>query len=733
MVKNFDKPKQILYFCTLQKNVNNMSVIQKIRNKYIGFVVGAIVVALIGFLVMDAMQSNVRSIFSGDQTLLADINGKRIDYKNFEVLRQKYEENMKQRSKDGNLTDEERSQLMDQTWSDIVNETLINEELEKLGLGFTEKELQDMLTGPFADPMVQQNFADPNTGIFDPNRVSQFLSQMGQDKTGQQRAQWKEFEEAMIKNRKMTKYTDMVTKGIYLPKFMMEDMSKQQTGVSAISFVQLPYTMINDADVKVSDDEIKKYMEKNKELFTTQEATAKAEYVVFDIIPSKEDTAESLGSLLTVRDAFVAATENEEFLSQNNSEETLRDVYYTEKTLEAINPAEVLASAVGAVTGPFYMNGSYKMMKVVDKKSMPDSVKASHILIAITEQRTEAQAKASIDSIEAMVNSGADFAQLAATRSDDQNSGKMGGDLGYFTQEAMEGQLSEIVKESFAGKVGDKKVVKTQYGYHLINITDQKNFQTAVKVAVMSKTLQAGQATTNAAFAKANEFAASAKDAASFTETAKKLGKDKRVADNITKTQQIIPGIGSARELTRWVFDAKIGSVSQIFNLDDKCIIAVASNRQDKGTMANIETVRTQVEGILKRDKKGQMLIEKAKGKTSLQDLALLGNTTVKNADTVIYVGGGNNEIGFEPKVIGAAFNKSLVNKVSPGIPGEQGVYFITVKNIQPGTSMFNDKDPMFNMQRRSMERQMTQQAQNIIPYVLKKAAKIEDNRSNFY
>jgi peptidyl-prolyl cis-trans isomerase D len=731
MHKNFDKPMQILYFCSPQKNVNNMSVIQRIRNKYIGFVVGAIVIALIGFLVMDAMQSNVRSIFSGDQTLLADINGKRVDYKNFETLRQKYEENMKSRSKTGSLTDAERSELMNQTWNDILNETLIGEELEKLGIELTDKELQDMETGPFADPMIQQNFADPNTGIFDPNRVSQFLSQLGQDKTGAQRAQWKDFEEALIKTRKMTKYTDLITKGVYMPKFMMDEMNKEQTGVSSISYVSLPYTMINDNDVKVTDEDVKKYMDKNKELFMTQEPIAKADYVVFDIIPSTADTAESLGVLIGLKDSFSRTNSNEEFVAQN-SEESIRDFYYTDANLEVPNPAEVIASGIGSVSGPIYMNGSYKLIKVLDKKSVPDSVKASHILIAVGEQRTEAQAKSSIDSIESMVKGGADFGQVAASRSDDQNSGKIGGDLGYFTQEAMSGQLGEVVKESFAGKIGDIKVVKTQYGYHLIKITDQKNFKPAVKVAVVSKTLQPGAATTQAAFAKANEFAASAKDAKSFTDAAKKMGKDKRVADNITKTQQVIQGMGSAREFTRWAFEAKLGAVSPIFNLDDKCVIANLTNRQEKGTMANLESVKPQIENILKREKKGQMLIEKAKGKTNLQDIALLGNTTIMNADTVIYLGGGNPAIGMEPKVIGASFNKGLVNKVSPGIPGEQGVFFITVKNIVPGTPA-NDKDPMFNLQRRSIERQMTQQAPSIIPYVLKKKAKIEDNRSNFY
>lgn len=705
-----------------------MSVIQKIRNKYIGLVVGAIVVALIGFLVMDAMQSNVRSIFSGDQTLLAEINGKRVDYKYFEGMRQKFEENMKARAKDNTLSEEERAQLTDQTWTEILNETLIGQEIDKLGIDLTDKELQDLITGPFADPMVQQNFSDPNTGIFDPNRVSQFIAQLGQDKTGAQRAQWKEFEEALIKNRKMTKYTDLITKGIYMPKFVMDDLNRQQTATASITYVQLPYTMINDADVKISDEDIKKYMEKNKELFTTQEAIARAEYVSFPIVPSKEDTAESLGVLLALKDSFATTSENEEFVAKH-SEETLRDFYYTAKDMPATNPAEVLAGGVGSVSGPFYMDGSYRFIKVLEKKDMPDSVKASHILIAVSEQRTEAQAKASIDSLEAMVKSGMDLAQLAAARSDDQGSAQKGGDLGYFAQGMMVPEFNDFC---FKGKSGQMGVVKTQFGYHLIRITDQRNFKPAAKIALLSKTLQPGQATTQAAFAKANEFAAVAKDAKSFADACKKQGRDKRIADNLTRTQQMVQGMGSAREFTRWAFDAKLGSVSPIFNLDDQCIIALAVSRTEKGTLASVETVRPQLENILKREKKAQMIIDKAKGKPTLADIALLGNAQVKQADTMLYMGGGNTELGYEPKVIGASFNKNLLNKVSPGIPGEQGVYFITVKTLNPGVAA-NDKDPMFAMQKMGMSRQITQQAQNIIPYVLKKAATIEDHRHNFY
>jgi peptidyl-prolyl cis-trans isomerase D len=584
-----------------------------------------------------------------------------------------------------------------------------------------------MLTGPYADPMIQQNFADPNTGIFDPNRVSQFLSQMAQDKTGQQRAQWNTFEEGLIKSRKVSKYTSLITKGVYVPRYMVAKYAALANSTSSMLFVQLPYTMISDDQVKISDADIKAYIDKNKSLFEVQEPVAKAEYVSFDIIPSTNDTAASLGALNALREEFISTTSNEEFVAKH-SEETFNEQYLFEDKLAVSNPAEVMLLPVGGVAGPFYYNGMYTLAKVLDKKSLPDSVKASHILIAITETRTETQAKASIDSLEGMVKAGTPIEALAA-RSDDQGSATKGGDLGYFTQGQMVPEFNDVC---FNGKTGDLKVVKTQFGYHLIKITDQKNFKPAIKLAMVSKILQPGNTTIQAAYTLASTFIASAKDTKSFDETAKKMNKDKRIADNITQTQVMMQGLGSAREVSRWCFDNKIGSVSPVFNLDDKCVIVKIVDRVEKGTLAQPNAVRPQVENILKREKKSVIIAEKAKGKKTLEDIALLANAEVKRADTLMYAGNGNAALGFEPRVIGAAFNKSLVGKVSPAIPGEQGVYFILLNNINEAPAP-DLKNPMITMQARQQESQMMGQADSYIPYILRKKAKIEDNRHLFY
>ena len=175
----------------------------------------------------------------------------------------------------------------------------------------------------------------------------------------------------------------------------------------------------------------------------------------------------------------------------------------SEEKLKSPNAADIMAASIGAVVGPYFADNTYKLAKVLDKKSVPDSVKASHILVAIGKQRSEPEAKIIIDSIEAAVKGGANFEQLAATRSEDQGSAQKGGDLGTFGQGQM---VAEFNDACFNGNVGDLKVVKTQFGYHLLKVIAQSNFKPSVKLAIVSKALQAGEMTTQAVYAKATEF-----------------------------------------------------------------------------------------------------------------------------------------------------------------------------------------------------------------------------------
>ncbi len=704
-----------------------MSIIQSIRNK--GVIVSLLIaLSLVVFLIQTANESIFKGSNGGNNTSIASINGTNIDPAVFKAKLDEYEANVKGRNNGKPISEEQRNQIREQAWSDLVNDNLMGTEMEKLGIVLTPKELQDMLTSEYADPQVKQSFTDEQTGMFDPSKIKQYITKINSDKTNEgvaSREQWRGFENALVKQRKNSKYIDLIKNGIYIPKFMIEKAAKEKAQTAAISFVKLPYTIIGDSTVKVSDEEITAYMNKSKDMYTLQEATATADYVVFDIIPSVADTAASLGVLNTLKPEFIATTDNDMFAGKN-SDESNDNKFYNAKTLTGNGASEILAAGVGAVVGPYLDNGYYKLAKVLEKKSLPDSVSASHILVGINENRNEDAAKILIDSIEAAIKAGANFAQTAVAKSDDQGSAKKGGDLGTFAAGTM---VPEFNEACFNGRVGEYKKVKTQFGWHLIKITAQKSFAPNVKVCFVSKTMAAGQETINKANALASQFVTTAKDAKSFEETSKKMGKDKRVTREMTQNMSDIQGLKNARQLTRFAFDNKVGTVSTVLSMDDKCVVALVTGKQEKGSMIAASATRSQVEPAIKKEKMAKMLIEKAKGKTTLDAIATLGGT-VQQADTVLLAGNFNPTIGNEPNVIGASFNKALLNKVSPGIKGEQGVYYITVKNINdaPATTNVN-----YDMERSQIEGQLKSSMDQYIPAILKRKANITDNRSSFF
>jgi peptidyl-prolyl cis-trans isomerase D len=635
---------------------------------------------------------------------------------------------MTRNSKDGKITEQDRKQIREQAYTDMVNDVLYTSEIEKLGLTLTDPELRDMETSPiFADPQLRMapNFQDPNTKQFDPNAVSRYISGLGQDKTGEARRQWQRFEEELISNKLRSKYGDLISKAMYIPKFVYDHDQMANNTLASVSYIQVPYASISDSTVKVSDDDIKKFMESRSSLFKAREDMAKAEYVVFDIIPSSEDTAKSLGVLNSIRAAFDSTKDIESFVA-NNSDEALNPKFVTENKIEMPNPAEVIAAPVGSVVGPQFIAGSFKMTKILDKKQKPDSVRTSHILIKINEQRSEETAKKMIDSLEKAVKAGAPLEMLAMQVSEDDGSKAKGGDLDWITEETP--FVPEYLEAAFNTEKGGLKVVKSQFGYHLIKITDQKSFKTAVKLATISKLLQSGTATSNKVYAQANDFLKKAKDAKSFTETAKAMGKDKRVADNMTKIQAEIPGLGEARQISRWAFESKMGAVSTIFNLGDKYVIALLSGRTQKGEMPAVSDVRNQVEAIIKRDKKAEYIADKYKGKNSLEAVATASGMQVKSLDSVRVNGG--NELGFEGRVLGAILNKTNVSKFVGPITGEQGVYYIVVNStaVDPAKAAI----PM-DLQKQQLLQQIAGQINGAIPYILKMKANINDQRSNFF
>lgn len=391
------------------------------------------------------------------------------------------------------------------------------------------------------------------------------------------------------------------------------------------------------------------------------------------------------------------------------------------------NKEAIIASGVGNVYGPYIDGKNYTVAKVIGIKQWPDSASVRHILIATAGQngqiiRDDSAAKKLIDSIKLAIAGGASFDAMVQKYSDDAGSKTNGGKYEMFSQGQMVGPFNDF---SFDNSVGSKGVVKTDFGYHYIEVLKQTPRSPAYKIAYLSKAILPSNETISAASAAAAAFAGSAKDLKSFNEEAIKINKQAFPASGIKAMDFEIPGLGESRNLVRWVNENNINAISEPTEIGDSYFVAVITGAEKQG-LISVSAARPQVEGIIRDQKKAVQIKQNFKGNT-IEEIANSAKTIVQAADSISFNYSMIPGIGNEPKIVGAAFNKGLLNKPSTPIAGNAGVFVISVKN-QGAKVASQDLS--------SFEADLLNRTRSVVYRTnvgLKKVAKIVDNRIKVY
>jgi peptidyl-prolyl cis-trans isomerase D len=407
--------------------------------------------------------------------------------------------------------------------------------------------------------------------------------------------------------------------------------------------------------------------------------------------------------------------------------ETKAPLLYQHKGRLGVTPKidSILFSApVGFVYGPFLANGSYKLAKVVDSRTEPDSVKASHILI---DEKTigHDRAMAKADSLKKLVEGGKSFADLAKTNSIDGSAAK-GGDLGYFARNAMVPPFDQAV---FSGKKGDLKIVETQFGVHLIKIEDQKGSVKAAKVAIVDVPLKASSETQTIVYTKAQQFLASlTKD--NFDAEVKKEGLTKKTATDVNGVAASVPGVESAREIVRWAFGASKHDFSdKVYITGDQYVVAQLVSIKPKGTLS-LDDVKKQIEPMVKNRVKAKLLTDKLQaalgGSSTIDQVAQKSGGKVVPLQNIVFANPVIPGAAAEYKLIGTVFG-SQPNKISKPVEGQQGVYVFVVDsfvNPAPENNLVREKQ--------QLAQQLTQGAESQVFEALKDKANVKDYRAKF-
>ncbi|HEY9362495.1 MAG TPA: peptidylprolyl isomerase [Chitinophagaceae bacterium] len=718
-----------------------MSVIQSIRDKYAKISVIAIALALLGFIMMDAF-SGKSSLFGGNSTTIGSVNGTKIDYVDFEQKVKQQEEY--QRAQGYPESDGGRQQLLQSTWDQEVNQILLKEEFEKLGLTVGKNELTDMLFGNNPPPDLKQRFTDPSTGLYNAMQAQQLITQIKNSKNPAEKAQLNQYLAGLEFNRMMEKYSSLIANSIHFPKWFLEKQNADNSLIANISYVAVPYATVSDSSVKVSNAEIKEYINKHKEEFRQKDNRSIA-YVLFDAAPTAADSAQIKAQMVSLKEEFHNSTDANQFLNRYGSTMKLNEGYTGRSQMQTANQQmnmpfkdSIFSLQKNEVFGPYIDGNSYVMAKVLDVKTLPDSAKVRHILIQTTDPQSgtvlldDSTGAKRADSINKALNNGVNFDSLVLKYSDDQGSVHNGGVYDYFPQGKMVKAFNDF---AFEGKPGERKVVKTEFGYHVIEILGQKGSQPYYKVAYFAKPIVGSEDTENTASNAAIQFAGDSRNQKEFEtnyeKNLKTKGINKVIAANIEPNAFTIEGLGTSRDLVKEIFKADKGDVLQPVRVGDKYVVATVTEVNDEG-VSSVESVRIRVEPILKNKKKAEIITKKIGTVSTLEAVSTKMGQPVQTADSLRLNNGQNPALGFEMKVIGAAFNPANKGKVIlQPIAGQSGVYVVRVDNI--GATPVETAN--IEEQSKNLEMQMRQQLmyRNNPTEVLKKAAEVKDNRANFY
>jgi peptidyl-prolyl cis-trans isomerase D len=697
-----------------------MSALQTLRNKA-GLLVSIVIgLALVAFILGDFLNTNSSS---PSDSIIAKINGKEVDAREYFALVSQLEEDYKSRS-GGSLDENTRNYLFRQAWDQIVREHLMSDQFEALGLGvdvpehgiigITPEELKDIVMGNNVDQQIQQIFTNPQTGAYDRNLAVNFLQNMDNDP--ERKAIWLNIEKTLMQNQLAVKYNALINKGMYVTTKEAEYSAAEKNQSYSVQYAGFRYNSLPDSSVTVTDADLEKYYKEHSAKFKT-EAVCDIDYVSFAIEPSEDDFNNTQKWCADMIPAF-QTTEDDQLYVSSNSDQPYIDKFYTGKDMPASIDSSFYFAQEGAVFGPYFEQGFFKLAKLSKRTAVADSVKARHILIK------SGNAPQVVDSLKGLISSGADFAELAKLHSEDQGSGAEGGDLGWFTYGNM---VKEFNDTCFFGDKGKLYTVNTRFGVHLVEILDKSKATEKVSLAIIASEVRASSATINRIYGTAGKFAAenATQDLfdASVTNNPALV---KRSATNIKESDRMLPGLQSARPIVRWAFEAEEGAVSSVYEVNGQFIVAMLKSKASKGIKpldAVKETIRPEVVNL----KKSEVLIARfnAAGSTSVTDFATKLSTPINTSVEITASSLSVPGLGSEPLFVGTAAGIK-VGTVSKPLACNSGVFVLAVLSSTDRSSSTaqSEKTMLEQTYAQTFSYQLTETLKNI--------GEVVDNRIKF-
>ena len=696
-----------------------MATLQKLRDKagvLVAIVIGG---SLLAFILGGLLKSSPKADMS-----VGEINGNKVSIQEYQQQVDGIIEATKKNTGKSTVESEEMEDIYNQAWQAMIINYVVKPEYEGLGVAVSSSELEDMVKGKFIDPQMLQIpiFKNPQTGQFDKSRVISFLKGIEQDPSGEAKVSWVSFEKNMILNKTSQKYAILIQKGYYPTKLEIEDMVNGKNNIADIQYIEKKYSEISDDQVKYTDTDLKDYYDNHTYQFQ-QEASRAISFVTFDVKPSENDAIETKKWIEKTKEEF-RTEENPIRYINLNSDEAFEDTYYAKGELPAFLDTFMFAADTGAITDVYKEGNTYKIAKLIAIKELPDSAKARHILLRASQEMPAQKVVALADSLKKLIENGADFATLAEKYSEDKGSAIKGGELDWFQKKQM---VKPFEKACFEGEKGDIVIIESQFGLHIIEVEEQGVKQKKVQVGYLATNIEPSEKTDGDIYAIASKFAGENRTKEQFEKAIEEQKLIPRIANNIQKSDYRIAGLESPRTLVRWVYENEQGTISDVFKLGDKYIVALLKEVREKGTTP-FELAKTEIEReVIKQKKAEKLLAEFNNAKMdNINDMAGKLSTSVQSTNNISFGQYSIVGIGYEPAIIANAAYNQEQKLISP-IKGENGVFAMII------TKRRTEETTNAEQQKSVMERAITNHINYQLVDILKSNANITDKRLLHY
>lgn len=661
-----------------------MAIISTLRDKMGKFLVVVVGFSIAAFVLGDILGPN-SSIGNQNQNIVGEINGEEIDLVRFNSIFEQLSYNFSLNNGRSPNT-QEIIGIRDQAWEKLINDISYVDQYNELGIVVTDKESVDMVQGDNIHPMILEAFTDPSTGVFNIDNVIGYLQNLSNQPVNQQQA-WFSFESNLKPMRLRTKYDNLLSLTTNVNSLQSKSEYFNSSNTRDLSYYFVPYYMVPDSLFTVSKSEMNNYLRKNSDDYKQEDSRA-LNFVYFPLESSGEDSAFYISEIDKITNSLKSGEINDSTFALLNSDGFNPYVRFNVDQL----PTELDNKEIGYVSDIVYEDGGvlvYKLSDITDDEKF--KARAKHILLRFNDQN-KSEVRSEANRILSLLRNGSDFDETARTYSED-GSASAGGDLGWFTEEVMTKPFEDAVfSRSRKGLI--PRIIESDFGFHIINVTQPKTRKTYV-VTTIFKQLVPSDNTRNNIYRSAEMFKINASQSSNnFKEIASEKGYTLQTVSELDKNSTVIDNLQDARNVVIWAYDDSrdTDDISEVIELNNGYVVSHLDDIKDEGTK-KLDDVENSVKKKLLDDKKFEYVNDLLKEYSSLDDLkSIYDKGEIYNMSSIDFNTNSIQNVGFSPEAIGVAFSLEEGEMTRP-IKIDDGIIVLSLNSISQADSLNSYSD----------------------------------------